>query len=337
MLLSILSWLLAVLLLLAVLVIACLVLATLWIAAKAERLVPPVGKFIEIDGNRIHYVDQGEGRPIVFVHGLGAQLHHFGHTLFGRFGPGYRLIALDRPGSGYSVRARGATGRLPEQAEIVRRFIEALGLERPLVVGHSLGGAVALTLAVEHPEAISGIALLAPLTHLEAGMREKSGLLNIPSRLRRWITAYTMAIPTSLRYARPTMEFIFAPQAFPADYMVDAGGWLGLRPAHFYATSSDVVAVEQDLGRIEQRYGEIAMPAGILFGTADRVVDIRTHGEPMQSEIETLDFESVDGLGHMPQFNEPERSITFIKRIAARAFSEPTSNRLHNNFKEPFG
>ncbi|MER8571490.1 alpha/beta fold hydrolase [Mesorhizobium sp. M1338] len=337
MILPILSWLLGTLFLLAVLGIASLVLATLWIAAKAERLVPPVGKFIEIGGNRIHYVDQGEGQPIVFVHGLGAQLHHFRHTLFERFGPGYRLIALDRPGSGYSVRARSATGRLPEQAEIVRRFIEALGLERPLVVGHSLGGAVALTLAVEHPEVISGIALLAPLTHLEAGMREKSGLLYIPSRLRRWIMAYTMAIPTSLRYARPTMEFIFAPRVFPADYMVDAGGWLGLRPTHFYATSSDVVAVEQDLGRIEQRYGEIVMPAGILFGTADRVIDIRTHGEPMQDKIETLDFESVGGLGHMPQFNEPDRVIAFIKRLAARAFSKPTSNRLHNNFKEPFG
>ncbi|WP_353822027.1 alpha/beta fold hydrolase [Mesorhizobium sp.] len=227
MLLSILSWLLAVLLLLAVLAIGCLVLATLWIAAKAERLVPPVGKFIEIDGNRIHYVDVGDGQPIVFLHGLGAQLHHFRHTLFAHFGPGYRLIALDRPGSGYSVQARGATGRLPEQAELVRRFIETLGLEKPLVVGHSLGGAITLTLAVEHPEAISGIALLAPLTHMQAGMREKSGLLNIPSPLRRWIMAYTVAIPTSLRYARPTMEFILAPQAFPADYMVDGGGWLG--------------------------------------------------------------------------------------------------------------
>src|SRR5439155_4541110 len=98
------SWLLGALFLLAILGVASLALATLWIAAKAERLVPPVGKFIEIDGNRIHYVDQGEGRPIVFVHGLGAQLHHFRHTLFGRFGPGYRLIALDRPGSGYSGR-----------------------------------------------------------------------------------------------------------------------------------------------------------------------------------------------------------------------------------------
>lgn len=334
MLISILSWLLALLFLLAALGIACLVLATLWIAAKAQKLVPPVGKFVEIDGNRIHYVDVGEGRPIVFLHGLGAQLHHFRHTLFAHFGPAYRLIALDRPGSGYSTRANGATGRLPEQAALVRRFIEKLGLERPLVVGHSLGGAVTLTLAVEHPEAISGIALLAPLTHLEIRARQGFDLLYIPSRLQRWIMAYTVAIPLSLRYARPTMEFIFAPQVFPADYMVDGGGWLGLRPVHFQATSADVVAVEQDLGRIEQRYGEIVMPAGILFGTADRVIDIRIHGEPIGGKIAGLDFEPIDGVGHMPQFVEPKRVIGFIERIAARAFPSP---QPHDNFNEPTG
>lgn len=321
MLVSILLWLLIGLFVLALVIVVSLVAATLLIAAKAEKLVPTSGQFVEIDGNRIHYVDEGEGRPIVFVHGLGAQLHQFRHTLFGRFGPGYRLIALDRPGSGYSVRAKGTTGRLPEQAELISRFIETLSLKRPLVVGHSLGGAVALTLAVEHPDAISGIALLAPLTHLEAGVREKAGLLYIRSRLWRWIMAYTVAIPTSLRYARPTMEFIFAPQPVPADYMIHGGGWLGLRPSHFHATSTDFVAVEQDLGRIERRYGEIAMPAGIFFGTDDRVIAVRTHGAPMTDRIEGVDFEAVEGLGHMPQFVEPDRVIAFIKRIAERAFA----------------
>ena len=116
-------------------------LATRRIAAEAERLVPPSGKFVTVGGNRIHYVEKGEGPPILFIHGLGAHLHHFRHPLFEAFGPGYRLIALDRPGSGYSVRAAGATARLPEQASVISGFIEALGLEKPLLVGHSLGGA----------------------------------------------------------------------------------------------------------------------------------------------------------------------------------------------------
>ncbi|MER8596139.1 alpha/beta hydrolase [Mesorhizobium sp. M1182] len=318
---SILLWLPGALFLLALVVAAYPLLATLRIAAKAERLVPASGKFIEIDGNRIHYVETGEGRPIVFLHGLGAQLHQFGHTLFGRFGPNYRLIALDRPGSGYSVRARAASGRLSEQAEVVRHFIDALGLEKPLVVGHSLGGAIALTLAVEHPEAISGIALLAPLTHLEPDAREKFGPLYIKSPLRRRIMACTVAIPAALKYAEATLAFIFAPQTAPADYMVEGGGWCGLRPSHFYATSTDVVAIAHDLGRIEQRYGEITLPAGILFGASDRVLGIDIHGWPLMEKISGLDFEPVEGLGHMPQFVEPERVVAFIERIADRAFA----------------
>ncbi|MBZ9760889.1 alpha/beta hydrolase [Mesorhizobium sp. CA8] len=322
MLISIVLWLLAGLLAAIVLVVLALMLATWRIAAKAERRVPACGKFVEIDGNRIHYVEEGEGKPIVFVHGLGAQLHHFRHTLFGRFGSGYRLIALDRPGSGYSVRARGATGRLPEQADILRRFIEELRLERPLIVGHSLGGAIALALAAGHPTAISGIALLSPLTHLEARIRERFDLLYVPWPLLRRVLAHTVAVPLSLRYARPTLRFIFAPQAVPADYMVAGGGWLGLRPSHYFATSTDVVAVERDLGEIERRYRDIAMPAGILFGTDDRVIVEAVHGEPMLDRIGGLDFERVEGLGHMPQFLEPERVMAFIERVAARAFAD---------------
>jgi len=321
MLISIVFWLLAGLFVVAALVLLALMLATWRIAAKAEKLVPACGKYVEIDGNRIHYVEEGEGRPIVFLHGLGAQLHHFRHTLFGRFGAGYRLIALDRPGSGYSVRASGATGRLPEQAAIVARVIEELRLERPLIVGHSLGGAVALALATEHPTAISGIALLSPLTHLEARARQRFDLLHVPSRLLRRVLAHTVAIPASLRYAQPTMTFIFAPQAVSKGYMTGGGGWLGLRPSHYFATSTDVVAVEQDLGRIERRYREIAMPAGILFGTDDRVIGEAVHGEPMLDKINGLDFERVEGMGHMPQFVEPERVVAFIQRIAARAFA----------------
>ena len=137
------------------------------IANGAERRVPPSGAFVTIDGNRIHYVEKGEGRPILMIHGLGGHLHQMRRPLMEEFGDGFRLIAMDRPGSGYSTRATGLDGRLSEQAGIVIRFIEELGLEKPLLVGHSLGGAIALAVALDHPEAISGLALISPLTHFE--------------------------------------------------------------------------------------------------------------------------------------------------------------------------
>ena len=314
-------------LVLAVAAVACIA-VTRRIAAEAERLVPPVGQFIEVDGNRIHYVDEGQGRPILFVHGLGAQLHHFRHTLFGRFGPGYRLVALDRPGSGYSTRRRGASGRLPEQAAMLAAFIDALGLERPLVVGHSLGGAIALTLAIEHPEKISGLALLSPLTKSGTYMRRALSSMSFSWPPLRWAVTWTIAMPLSRRHAARVLNLIFRPQPVPADYGTAGGGWSGLRPSHFYATSTDMAAVEKDLGRVEARYGEISLPVGVLFGSADHILKIAEHGEPMRDRIAGLDYERVGGLGHMPQFVEPERVAAFVERIAERAFAEAAVSRV---------
>lgn len=321
MLVSIILWVLAALVLAAVVAVGRPVLATRRLAAEAEKKCPPTGKFIEVDGNRIHYVETGEGRPIVFLHGLGAQLYHFAGPLFGEFGPGYRLIALDRPGSGYSRRARGASGGLSEQAQVVRRFIDEMELEKPLVVGHSLGGAVTLALAVEHPDAISGIALLSPLTHMESVLRPEFKALYIPSPPVRWIVSNTVAIPRSFKFAEATLDFIFSPQRMPQDYLVQGGGWIGLRPSHFYASATDFTAIPDDLPGLEARYGEIDMPVGLLFGTADRIIAFADHGAPMPKRIRNLDFEVVEGLGHMPHFVERQRTIAFIRRIAERAFA----------------
>lgn len=314
------GWIVGVALLIAAFIAGYFVLTTQRTAREAERLVPASGRFVDVAGNRIHYVETGEGRPIVFVHGLGGQLHHFRHPIFPLL-TGYRLIALDRPGSGYSERATGATARLPEQADIVVKFIEALGLEKPLLVGHSLGGAVALTVALNHPDAVSGVVTLAPLTHMEDEIRAEFRSLYITSKLKRWLVAQTIAVPTSLKYAPQTLDFVFGPQKWPEDYIIAGGGMLGLRPRHIYATSSDIVAIEKDLAEIEKRYGEIDMPAAVMFGAADRVLDHRRHGLPMREKIAGLDFELAEGQGHMLQFMAGERVAEMIKRIAAKAFA----------------
>lgn len=319
--LTVLGWFAGALFLIAAFIAGYFVLATRRIAADAEQRVPASGKFVDVGGNRVHYVEQGEGRPILFVHGLGGQLHHFRHPLFPAVGPGYRLIALDRPGSGYSVRARGATGRLPEQAEVIAGFIAALGLEKPLLVGHSLGGAVTLAVALNHPEAISGIVLLAPLTHMEKTVRPEFNSLYIKSPLKRWLLANTVAVPASLKHARQTLDFVFGPQKWPEDYIIGGGGMVGLRPSHFYGTASDTVAIELDLGQLQARYGEIRMPAAMMFGTADRVLDHKLHGLSMQGRIEGLELDVVDGLGHMLPFMATERAAALVRRVADRAFA----------------
>jgi len=324
---SILLTLLGLLILAALAVVAYAVVRTQLIAAKARKVAPPRGIYRTIDGNRIHYVDQwegqgegqGNGRPIVFVHGLGGQLNHFRGPLFPLLS-GYRLVALDRPGSGYSTRPFAASAALAEQAKVIAAFIGELGLEKPLVVGHSLGGAVSLTLALNHPDKVGGLALIAPLTHHRDDTPPQFKALEIRSALKRWLLAQTVSVPLSLKFAQQTLDFVFGPQAVTPDYASEGGGWAGLRPSHVYATGTDFMALENVMPGLQARYGELAMPVGILFGSADRVLEVDRHGLAMQGKVRGLDLEILDGIGHMPQFVEAEKTAAFIRRQAERVF-----------------
>lgn len=289
------------------------------IAREAERLVPATGETIELDGHRIHYVEAGQGPQILLIHGLGGHHHHM-RPILEAFGGGYRLISLDRAGSGWSIRAPGADARLTEQARLIVRFIDALGLERPLLVGHSLGGAIALAVALDFPDRISGLALIAPLTHSYDQVPPEFRPLYIPSPLMRRLVAHTVAVPASLRNAPKTLAFVFGPQEPPADYAVAGGGMLGLRPSHFLATATDLVAVGHDLPLLQARYGELDMPVGILFGSKDRVLDHVRHGLAMADKVRDLDLEILEGVGHMPQYSHRERVVAFVRRIADKAF-----------------
>ena len=317
--LSIILWLLAIVAFALVAAIAWLVLRTRWIAARAERDVPMKGRTMRVGGDTIRYGETGEGRPVLFIHGLGAQLHHFTHSLFEAMGAGWRMVAIDRPGSGYSVRA--GSPRIVDQADQIARFIDAVGLGKPLVVGHSLGGAIALALALRHPDKVAGLALIAPLTNHVPRPPEAFGGLYIVSPLRRRILAETVAVPMSQKLADQTLRAIFGPEPPPADYMSKGGGSLGLRPSHFYATASDLVSVELDLPAQQQRYGELSMPVGIIYGERDQVLDHVEQGLWMADKVPGIEIELIPGTGHMPNFTQPDRVAAFVRRIADRAFA----------------
>lgn len=296
------------------------VLATRRVATMARRLVPPPGKFVEIDGNRIHYVERGQGLPILFVHGLGGTQFHFS-PLYPRLEKDFRLISVDRPGSGYSTRRGLAPASPKEQAEFIAKFIETIGLDRPLVVGHSLGGAVALATALDFPSRISGLALISPLTHREGKVAPEFAPLLIPSPFKRRLIAHTLAVPNGVKAGPQTLAYVFGPQEPPADYAIAGGAMSALTPEHFFATSTDFGAIGRVMREQQERYGELALPVGIIVGTADRVIDWEKHSKGMVGKVSGLDLETLEGIGHMPQFAATDRVEAFIRRIAARAFA----------------
>jgi pimeloyl-ACP methyl ester carboxylesterase len=295
-----------------------LVVFTARTARKVEAALPPSGKFIEIDGERIHYVDLGgTAPPLVMIHGLGGNLMHFTYALADRLTNDFRVIMVDRPGCGYSERPDGAPADLTAQAATLAKFMREFGLRRPLVVGHSLGGALSLAIALDHPDCAGALALIAPLTHVPEKVPDVFKGLIIRSPTLRKVIAWTLATPLGILRGEKALKEVFGPEPAPADFPFRAGGLLGLRPSAFCSSSSDAVLAEYVLPNYVARYGSLALPVGMLFAKGDRLLDYRAQGEAMRAEYPALDLELMEG-GHMLPMTAPDRCAALIRRVAAR-------------------
>jgi pimeloyl-ACP methyl ester carboxylesterase len=312
-------WILGGVVALAGVVAAGLVVFTAWTARRVEKALPPRGRFIDLDGSRIHYLDEGSGPVLLLIHGLTGQMLNFTHSLLGKLKQDFRVVIIDRPGSGYSTRPADAPATLSAQAQIISRFCDVFRLGRPVVVGHSLGGAIALALALNHPEKVAGLALLAPVTQPPDRVPPPFNGLVIASPLLRRLIAWTLATPMSIRNSARALALLFGPEPVPGDFAVRGGGLLTLRPSAFIAASADLMASTGEAAGMPARFDGLTMPVGVLFGTHDRILDPAVHGKGLAVKIAGADFELIEGGGHMIPVTAANRTAAFIARIAHRA------------------
>ncbi|MCW2282475.1 pimeloyl-ACP methyl ester carboxylesterase [Rhodoblastus acidophilus] len=299
-------------------VFAALVAFNLLLARLIERWVPPIGQFVEIDGLRLHYIDSGaklgqDGPPLLFVHGWLGQLNHYSYALAALF-PERRVVLVDRPGCGYSQAARTST--IAENAAVLSAFIDKIGLEKPLVVGHSLGGAIALSLALDHAGKIAGLALIAPFTQFLSASAFYKAMAE-QGRVSRWISAWLLGpVLSVLRSASPANPG-FAPESVPKNFWRGAGGALPLRANALLAGALELPAQQRELEAMRERYGSISHPVSILFGAGDRLLDPKAQGEAFCALAPTADLKVIDG-GHCLPMTQPKHCETFIRAALAR-------------------
>jgi pimeloyl-ACP methyl ester carboxylesterase len=285
-----------------------------YVGRKAEEMVPFDGQCADLPGARLHYLEMGpaDAPAIVMVHGLMGQMRNFSHSLAERLATDHRVILVDRPGWGHSA-LTGPRPGIVAQGAMIAALIERLELEKPLLVGHSMGGAVSLALGLDRPELVRGLALIAPLSQVVTQVPKAFAGLVAPPLLRPLI-AWLLAVPLGMARARETAVAVFAPDAVPADFPTRGGGALALRPKSYLAGSFELEHAPGDMAKLVARYGEVRLPVAILYGRQDNVLDPELNGTKTAAEIPGATLELIEG-GHMLPVTHAEAVEAWLRKV----------------------
>lgn len=287
----------------------------------AERKTPPAGSFVDVDGGRMHVVDAGprDGArpPVILIHGASVNLLDMKLALGDALAKDRRVIMVDRPGRGYSTR-NGEGYRLDAQARAIKAVADALAVEKPIVVGQSLGGAVALNYALQYQDEMSGLVLLAPVSHEWPGgvawYNTVSGWPAAGFLLRRlFVPVYGQLT------AAKNINGSFAPGMAPEDYYDKSGLALLFRSRDFKANAADIANLKPQIIEQQDRYGELRLPVAVVTGTDDTTVSPKIHSAQLKEDIAGAELTLLPDTGHALHHAETEKILEIINALPERA------------------
>lgn len=280
-------------------VVAAMFLFVLYRTRQAERDNPPTGHFMEVDGVRLHYLERGEGQPVVLLHGNGSMIQDFEISgLVDLASEHYRVIVFDRPGYGHSARPRGGKTWNPKaQADLLHKALQRLHVERPIVVGHSWGTLVAVAMALDYPTYVQRLVLLSgyyfPTVRFDVPILSAPAIPIIGDLMRHTIS------PLLGRLMWPgLLRIMFGPPAVPQSF-ARFPVWMALRPKQLRASAAESGLMIPSVFALRRRYGELTMPVVIMAGADDRFVSARRHSAQLHQQLPQSDLYLVPGVGHM--------------------------------------
>ena len=285
--------------------------------ARAVLAYPPEGQLLTVEGTRMHAVVRGDGPDLVLIHGSSGSTRDFTFSLMDQLAQDYRVIAIDRPGLGWSDWADGAE-TLSKQAELIRKTAQALGANAPVVLGQSYGGAVALAWALDAPQDVAGLVLLAAPSHVwPTGLPKFYKATTHPVGRTFLVPMITAFVPSD--YVSSQVEEIFHPQAAPSGYLDHFGPGMSLRRATLRANGAQRKALKDQIVEMEEQYARLQIPIEVLHGTADEIVSLDIHAVNLARDVETATLTRLVGIGHMPQHVAQPEVLQSVHRAASRA------------------
>lgn len=255
--------------------------------------------YIVADGRRLHYVQRARGRsgpPLLFLHGAGGNALLWGRLL--QHLPGLPAMAVDLPGHG---RSAGPGHRaIPDYAQIVLAALEALRLEGVVLVGHSMGGAIALETALHDPTRLCGLILMSVTARLFVAPALLQQLVEDPAQARQWIvdTGYGPETRAQARQLGARQLAEVAPEVLHGDFV--ACSLYDARP----------------------RLPEITIPALVLCGSQDRLTPPK-YVRALQEGLPAAQLELVPGAGHMLPLERPAEVAALTGRFLASLPAPP--------------
>lgn len=288
-------------------------------ASRITKEHPASGDLIEVNGAEVHVLRQGDAGPVVMmIHGASANAREFSWSLAPRLSETHRVLMADRPGHGHSDRPEDAE-TLAVQAAQVAGALKALAPgEKAVIVGHSFGGAVSLRLALDHPELVDSLVLLAPVSHDWGGGGE--AWYNKYASHPVIGPAFTQLVPiVGPTQVRNGITNVFSPKPAPDDYFDKSGVGLLFRPSNFTANAKDVNGLRAELAAQQTRYEEIQVPTVVYSGALDTVISPQLHVGKLKHQVDDLELVKLADGGHMPHHAFGADIAETIRRLTASA------------------
>jgi pimeloyl-ACP methyl ester carboxylesterase len=275
---------------------------------------------------KLHYVDRGNGRPVVMIHGNAGDLHDFEFGALDLLARNYHAIAFDLPGHGLSKMPRQTNGKIQEQAVILHQALTALGIKNPILVGHSWGGAIALAYALLYPHEISALVLLAPAAYSDHHHDAPLGLLlRLPLLSDVCITTLKPILARKLLERK--LKNAFSPDPVPDDYLESAADvWLDRK--HLKAFIREDLMVDSSLQELSPQYQKIRAPVIIVTGDSDLTVSPEKNAFSLHQVIANSELVVIPHAGHQIPETHPE---AVGRAVDMAAFDAPLPAGDQNN------
>ena len=268
-------------------------------------------RFVTVDGTRLHYLVQGNSRPVVFIHGNPGSAQDW----MAEFTPlvsRHKVLAFDRPGHGRSQRPKHGEATVEVQAQLLHDALAQLRVERPILVGHSWGAALALVYAINYPDEVAGVVVVAPAAFETHDGSFLTGLPTVPVIGDAANYVLTPLIGPSV--VRGELRRAFSPDPVPKNYLKSVlSEWTKPSKARAYALDEDVY--NPSVKKFSPRYAEIVVPVSIVTGDADLIVSEKENADRLHEVLPKSRLIVLPKTGHQIPFTHPQSVIDEIERV----------------------